>query len=134
MVPGVSNDQMSIGRHSQALGTVERVAFRIDEREKTPLFVKHLNTRVAPIGDDDDVGLGVNGDACRSVELAIAFAARPEGEQESAAGGIKYFDAMIVIIRDQYLVGGGIDGNKLRRGELMLAGASLAESEGRGGG
>ena len=45
----------------------------------------HLNARVAPVGDDDVV-LGVDGDAGGRVELPVALAVRAEAELEVALG------------------------------------------------
>ena len=95
---------MSVVGDGESLRPVQRIRLRVDEREKAAFVVEHLDPRVAPIGDDDDVGFGVDGHARRSVELPVAFAAGSEGEEESAVGRVEHFDAVIVIIRDQHLV------------------------------
>ena len=113
VISRVRNDQMIVVCQAKTLRAIQRVGFGVDEREKASLVVKDLNPRVAPIGDDDDVGLGIHGDSRGSVELTVAFAARTEGEEKGAVGGIEDFDAMIVIVGDEDVIRGRIDRHKL---------------------
>ena len=121
---------MTVVRHTQTLRPIQRIGFGIDEREKASLVVEDLNPRVTPVGDDDDVGLGINGDSRGSVELAVAFTARAEGKEKGAVGGVKDFDAVIVIVGDEDVIGQRINNQKLRRGKLVFGSTTFTESEG----
>ena len=128
VISRVGHSQMAVDGDGEALRPVERIAFRVDEGEKAALFVEDLDARVAPVGDDDDVGLGVDGDPRRGVELSVAFAARAEGEEEGAVGNVEDFDPVIVVVGDEEVIGRRVHGHELRGGELVFRRTALAES------
>ena len=107
---------MAVDGDGEALRPVKGIALGVDEGEKAPLFVKDLDPRVAPVGNDDDVGLGVDGDARRGVELSVALAARAEGEEKGAVGNVEDFDPVIVVVGDEKVIRRRVHGHELGRG------------------
>lgn len=87
VVASISHHHVAIRGQRQALWAVQRLCRCVDIRQEGARAVEHLDAAVAPVGHDD-VPIGVHGNSCRGVELAITLSMGAKLEEELSVGTV----------------------------------------------